>query len=87
MAKIQTVFSKGNWKDISENKYYDVDNNDYMFDSVLSCTPIKSGYSDIALQSFPVLNYTASHHIDRNYLKQIGIVVFKMTKSPTTNRI
>ena len=87
MAKIQTVFSKGNWKDISENRYYDVDNNDYMFDSVLSCTPIKSGYSDIALQSFPILNYTASHHIDRNYLKQIGIVVFKMTKSPTTNRI
>ena len=58
-----------------------------MFENALKCNKIKSSTSDIALKSFPTIDFTATHKIDRNYLKQIGIVVFKMQKSPTTNRI
>lgn len=89
LAKIQTVYNKkaGTWKDTSDDAYYDESNRNYLFENAFCCNKLQSSSSDQAVKNFPTLNFTATQHLDRNYLKQIGIVVFKMTKSPTTNRI
>ena len=89
LAKIQTIYNSksGTWKDVSDDEYYDENDRNYLFEQAFRCNKLKSSISDTAIKNFPTLNFTATQHIDRNYLKQIGIVVFKMSKSPTTNRI
>ena len=38
-----------------------------------------------AVSYFPTISYANSRYIDRTYLKQIGVVVFKMFKDTSTN--
>ena len=71
--------------DLTDDDYYNMNKNSFLFSQPLSSTSTKSGLADVATGYFPELTYTATHRIDRNYLKQIGIVVFKMIKTATTN--
>ena len=91
-SKIQCVYTQMpnaelTYQDLSNDKYYDYFDNEYLFESGISCDVEKQSYSDVAINAFPVLNFTASKHIDKNYLKQIGIVVFKMLKNTSLNKI
>jgi len=36
---------------------------------MISCDFEKQSYADVAVSNFPTLSYTASKHIDKNYLK------------------
>lgn len=91
-SKVQCVFTQmpnaeETYQDLSKDEYYDYFNNEYLFESMISCDVEKQSYADVAVSNFPTLSYTASKHIDKNYLKQIGIVVFKMQKNTSMNKI
>lgn len=62
LAKMQTVFNStpGTWKDTSDDAYYDESNRMYLFESAYKCNKLKSSYSDIALNNFPTIGFTAS---------------------------
>lgn len=85
IGKIQAQWNSNVSVDLSLDKYYDVNKDSFLFSQELSSTVNNSGVADIACGYFPQLSYTSTRKIDRNYLKQIGIVVFKLLKTATSN--
>lgn len=67
------------------NKYYDLQSNEYLFAQELSANETRSSISDIAGSYFPALTYTSSGKLYKNYMKQIGIVVFKLIRDKSNS--
>lgn len=53
LSKIQTVYNKSITQDLSDDKYYDKYDRNFLFDNVLSAAENKNGYADVAVSYFP----------------------------------